>query len=228
MNYEIVNKKPEYDDNCPGILNDQTDTDGDERGDVCDNCLLTRNFDQKDNDNDGLGNVCDNCLEIFNPDQEDFDEDGLGDLCDPDDDNDGQLDEDEIFCGSNPKDAGSTSLDNDNDTILDCLDFDKDNDGIDDSIDPNPYSYDDLLVPEFVSDNGDGINDTWNILKINTYPNNEVLIYSRSGILIFSQKNYQNNWPKTSKRIPPGSYFYRIDLEGNGEIDFEGWLYLTR
>ena len=58
----------------------------------------------------------------------------MGDLCDPDDDNDGQLDEDEIFCGSNPKDAGSTSLDNDNDSILDVGDSDKDNDGIDDIV----------------------------------------------------------------------------------------------
>ena len=28
--------------------------------------------------------------------------------------------------------------------------------------------------------------------------------------------------------LPAGSYYYRIDLDGNDSVDFEGWLYLTR
>jgi len=147
-------------------------------------------------------------------------------LCD--DDNDGQTDEDEISCGSNPKDSNSLSPDFDNDGIIDCLD--KDNDGIKNSIDPNPASYDDFLINEFVSDNVDGINDTWKVIKIDAYPNNQVFIYTRTGALIYTSKRYQNNWPSGNQKneIPSGSYFYKIDLESDGISDKEGWIYLTR
>lgn len=61
-------------DNCPRAPNtQQTDGDGDGRGDACDN----------DRDNDGVPDVQDNCPDTRNPDQTNTDEDGNGgDACD--------------------------------------------------------------------------------------------------------------------------------------------------
>lgn len=56
------------------------------------------NPNQTDSDNDGVGNVCDNCPNVFNPGQADSDDDGTGDACDTNDpslndyDNDGITD----------------------------------------------------------------------------------------------------------------------------------------
>ena len=46
-------------------------------------------------------------------------------------------------------------------------------------------------------------------------------------------KNYQNNWDghyvNKSNTLPSGaSYYYQIDLDGNGSIEHEGWLYITK
>ena len=55
-------------------------------------------------------------------------------------------------------------------------------------------------------------------------------IYSRTGSLIYEKNNYQNTWPgdQNEKALPEGSYYYRIDIDGNGSVDYEGWIYLTR
>ena len=62
------------------------------------------------------------------------------------------------------------------------------------------------------------------------YPNNENWVYSRAGLLVFNKTNYQNNWDGTQNGnpLPEGSYYYLIDFNQDGQIDYKGWLFLTR
>ncbi len=66
-------------DNCPYIHNrDQTDSDWDGMGDVCDLCPTDP---YNDEDGDGLCADIDNCPSQYNPEQTDTDNDGIGDVC---------------------------------------------------------------------------------------------------------------------------------------------------
>jgi len=235
-------------DNCFNIINpSQYDADADTYGDPCDNCKDIYNIDQKDYDLDLIGDACDDdddndgqtdLVEIEcqsdpldeNSLSPDYDKDGLPNCIDLDDDNDSQSDIDEINCGSNPLDENSMSPDYDKDGILDCLDPDMDNDLISDFIDLNPYDYDEILISEFISPNGDGINDNWEIIPIERFPNNEVWIYSRAGSLLLNKKQYNNDWNGYYKGnpAPESSYLYMIDLDGDKVIDYKGWFYLTK
>jgi len=68
-------------DNCPGIYNaDQTDSDGDGLGNVCDSTPYPQTM--QDKDGDGIEDAHDNCPGIYNADQTDSDGDGLGNVCD--------------------------------------------------------------------------------------------------------------------------------------------------
>lgn len=82
-----------------------------------------------DSDLDGVEDRVDNCPDVVNPTQADLDSDGLGDVCDPDADGDGQGNETEVACGSDPLDPASLSLDTDADDLPNCVDEDDDNDG---------------------------------------------------------------------------------------------------
>ena len=61
----------------------QTDTDSDGVGDLCDPCPLIPNENQVDDDGDGVPNVCDMCPQIAYEIPIDNDSDGVADVCDP-------------------------------------------------------------------------------------------------------------------------------------------------
>ena len=85
-------------------------------------------------------------------------------------------------------------------------------------------------ITNFFSPNGDGIDDQWRIKEVDRYPKSQIWIFLRTGKEIFYASPYQNNWDGNFKgnSLPSGSYYYRLDLDGNGKIDFEGWVYLQR
>ena len=96
----------------PGESSDQTDTDGDDLGDVCDT----------DDDGDGVLDVVDNCPLSYglSADQTNTDSpDDLmadeGDVCDTDDDNDGVADGDDVC-----PDYDDAFKDTDHDGKVDC------------------------------------------------------------------------------------------------------------
>lgn len=82
-----------------------------------------------------------------------------------------------------------------------------------------------LNIPNVVTPNGDGRNDTFKVLNINNWPGSELEIYSRNGRSIFQSNPYQNNWP--NEEIPSGVYFYKLRLSDdiqNSVNEFNGWI----
>ena len=183
------------------VINTFGDNDNDGLLDNCDD----------DDDNDGIADEFDNCPNTFNPDQADNDDDGFGDICDDDDDNDGVLDvEDNCQFTFNPGQE------------------DRDNDGLGDVCDTVEVN-----ISEAVTPNGDGINDTWMIYNIENHPNNTVRVFNKWGSEVFFARGYNNTWNghynSNSQALPDSAaYYYQLDLDGNGTVDKDGWLYITR
>lgn len=64
--------------------------------------------------------------------------------------------------------------------------------------------YETVKIPEGFSPNGDGVNDTFEIINTSGFPS-EVKIFDRWGKLLYSSDNYQNDW--SGGTLPNGTYF---------------------
>ncbi len=75
---------------------------------------------------------------------------------------------------------------------------------------------DNVMFPNVVTPNGDGINDVFdihNLIEQNAFPENELIIYSRQGKLIYNVKNISKEsdlWDPNKTSSPEGTYFYRF------------------
>jgi len=64
----------------------------------------------------------------------------------------------------------------------------------------------DVMIPNVITPNNDGINDYFYIQGLEKYPGTQISIYDRSGNIIYSSNDYQNNW--TGDKMPNGTYFF--------------------
>ena len=88
----------------------------------------------------------------------------------------------------------------------------------------------DLTPLNGFSPNGDNINDTFTVLGIERYPNNEVIIFNRWGNQVYFKQGYSNEdgWRGTweGQDLPDGTYFFIINT-GEGETA-SGYVQIQR
>jgi gliding motility-associated-like protein len=85
------------------------------------------------------------------------------------------------------------------------------------------------VVPNVFSPNKDGINDTWNIQYLDSYPGCTVEVYDRFGRKILSSQGYNKPWDGkvNGKDMPVGTYYYIINPK-NGRKPLSGSLTILR
>jgi gliding motility-associated-like protein len=71
--------------------------------------------------------------------------------------------------------------------------------------------YGELIIPNIVTNNGDGVNDIFEVKNLK--PNSTLIIQNRWGNVVFSTENYLNNWKGTDQsgdELIEGVYFYQL------------------
>ncbi len=95
-----------------------------------------------------------------------------------------------------------------------------------------------FFIPEAFTPNGDNINDYFEILGIELYEGNKLMVMNRWGKKVYEAENYGISstpifWDGKSNRgggnddLPTGTYFYVLDLK-NGEPPIAGSVYIDR
>ncbi|WP_420600866.1 gliding motility-associated C-terminal domain-containing protein [Flagellimonas sp.] len=149
---------------------------------------------------------------------------------------------DEITYNTDPLNA-----DTDGDTIMDGQEI---SDGTD-PLDPcssvggtppaNTQCGEISIGNSIITTDGDGINDYFRIVNIESFPQNTVEIYNRWGVIVFETTGYDNNSNvfngfstgratfKGSEHLPAGVYFYIIKyVDGSNFNSRSGYLYLNQ
>jgi gliding motility-associated-like protein len=88
-------------------------------------------------------------------------------------------------------------------------------------------SYCPVLIPNIMTPNGDGENDTFNVTNIGRLAGSTCQIFNRWGNLVFEDKDYDGSWSAVD--LPDGVYYYVIGVKrGSGFQYFSGDLTILR
>jgi gliding motility-associated-like protein len=76
------------------------------------------------------------------------------------------------------------------------------------------------LVPNAFSPNGDGINDTWRIQYLESYPGATIEVFNRYGQKVFESAGYATEWDGffNGSVLPIGTYYYIINPRNGRKI----------
>ena len=79
------------------------------------------------------------------------------------------------------------------------------------------------VVPNVFSPNGDGINDTWKIEYLESYPGATIDVFNRYGQKVYSSLGYDKEWDGTynGNPLPVGTYYYIVNPK-NGRALISG------
>ncbi len=85
-----------------------------------------------------------------------------------------------------------------------------------------------LFIPNVITPNGDGKNDTFEVVGLDAFKSNKLIIFNRFGNEVFRSINYQNNW--SGENLKEGTYFYYLEIEdGTGVVHRnKGYVLLMR
>ena len=84
-------------------------------------------------------------------------------------------------------------------------------------------------IPNTFTPNNDHIHDFWDITYLNTYPQNRVQVFTRTGQLVFESKGYAKPWDgnMNGKSLPVDTYYYIIE-PGNGRKPITGFVTIVK
>lgn len=188
-----------------------------------------------DKDNDGLDDSFEG-VEQLDVDVNDEIDDPINDL--PNTDGDDQSDYRDVDDDGD----GIPTEEEDTNNDMDYTNDDWDNDGIPDYLDPDPeVEVDEVEIFNVVTPNGDGVHDILTITGLERRPDNNLQIYNRWGVLVFSTHSYNTSGNafsgisqgrttlSTEENLPIGTYFYLFDyVDIDGEtVNLSGHLYLN-
>jgi gliding motility-associated-like protein len=69
----------------------------------------------------------------------------------------------------------------------------------------------DMTISNVFSPNGDGVNETWEVLNIQNYPDNDLVIINRWGNEVYRRKSYRNQWD--GGQLSAGTYYYVLKMK---------------
>lgn len=90
-----------------------------------------------------------------------------------------------------------------------------------------------FFVPNLITPNDDGLNDTWKLDFLSQYPNHIIQVFNRDGIMVYEARNYQNDWKGEGMtkggyvghiNLVNGIYTYVIDLGDKDKTVLKSWL----
>jgi len=86
-----------------------------------------------------------------------------------------------------------------------------------------------IKVPNVFSPNGDGINDTWVIQYLESYPDCTVDVYNRYGQVVFHSTGYNKPWDGrvNGQSLPVGTYYWIINPK-SGRMPVNGSVTVIR
>jgi gliding motility-associated-like protein len=67
-----------------------------------------------------------------------------------------------------------------------------------------------VIIPNVITPNGDGVNDYFRIANIEHHPNTTVTLFDRWGRKVYENANYNNDWK--ADHLSDGTYFYVVDV----------------